>query len=197
MGAKKLKNQRTKAETKEKIKKASVKIPWGKIRLVVGLLWFLGIQAAGLLSPKSEFEKAKEGIMKNPADLGARLVLAEELLKNNQLEEAEKELKIISNFQIPISKKAQSANKVVLGTTSKANELWQQKQESDPGDLEVLIQKWQEILEEKPNYRDGWLKLALYLIKVGRINEAQEALQKAKELDPNYEVIEELEKLLP
>lgn len=191
------------AKRKAKIKKGGIKttISWGKIRLVIILLWFLGIQAAGIFSPKSKFEKAKERVAENPGDLEAHLVLSEELLQNNRLAEAEKELLVASKFQQidSLSANQLDSNNIqnVLGLeTSRLDALILQKQESDPRDLEVLIQKWQEILKEKPDYRDGWLKLALYLIKVERTNEAQEALERAKDLDPNYEVVGELEKLL-
>lgn len=165
----------------KKIKKA-LKISYEKIILIGLLGLLLGIQIKALFLPKSEFEEAKERVLKKTNDFKAHLILAEELLKNNRLEETERELNTISNNQ--------------MRATSKLEELWQEKQENDPQDLEILTQRWQEILQQKPDYRDGWLKLSLYLIKVGKINEAQEALEKAKELDPNYEVIKEIENLI-
>lgn len=185
----------------EKIKNKLPKISWEGVKLIIVLLLFSGIQAVGLFSPKSEFEKAKEMVIRNPQDFEARLVLAEELLQNNRMEEAEQELIIASRLQQWDNETIEqwgNENQSVLGKqASKLKELVLQKQENDPQDLEILIQRWQEILEEKPNYRDSWLKLALYLIRVGKIPEAREAIQKAKDLDPNYEVTRELEKFLP
>ena len=177
---------------RKKLKIESPRIIGEKIGLIGILALFLGTQAFSLLSPKSDFEKAKRRVVKNPADFEARLVLAEELLKNNQLKKAERELLIASKLQ-----QWDNSNQSILGQqTSKLEQLILQRQENDPGDLEILIQKWQKILTEKPDYRDGWLKLSLYLIKVGKTNEAQEALEKAKSLDPNYEVVREVEKFL-
>jgi len=178
-----------KKKSKVKSQKSKVRlseIPWSRLTLVVGLVLLLGIQVYSYFLPKSKFERAKERVIKNPADIGAHLVLAEELLKNNRLKEGETELEKITKLQAP-SSNISNENQVKL------EKLWQEKQENDPQDLEILIQKWQKVLEEKPDYRDGWLKMAVYLIKVRKINEAKEALEKAKELDPNYEIIREIE----
>jgi len=180
MGEKKLKRKN------KKLKIGLPKIPWEKVALFAVLMGLLGVQIYSFFLPKSKFERAKERVIKNPNDFGAHLVLAEELLKNNRLKEGETELEKITKLQAP-SSNISNENQVKL------EKLWQEKQENDPQDLEILIQKWQKVLEEKPDYRDGWLKMAVYLIKVRKINEAKEALEKAKELDPNYEIIREIE----
>jgi len=58
------------------------------------------------------------------------------------------------------------------------------------------IASWEKIVEEKPNFRDGWLQLAAAYAEVGNKEKAQEALNHAKVIDPNNENILSLEKLL-
>jgi tetratricopeptide (TPR) repeat protein len=56
--------------------------------------------------------------------------------------------------------------------------------------------EWEQILVEKPDYRDGWLQLSAIYAKMGNIPKAQETLNRAKAIDPNNEIIPSLEKLL-
>jgi cytochrome c-type biogenesis protein CcmH/NrfG len=61
---------------------------------------------------------------------------------------------------------------------------------------EILISQWQRVLGEKADFRDGWLKLAVYYLEIGETQKAKEVLEKAKSLDPNYEKIKEIEGIL-
>jgi len=152
------------------------------------LLLILGIQINGFLLPKSEFEKAKIGIVKHPDNLEAHLDLTEELIKNNRFKATEYEAEIIFSLQqnnLFQDKQSAQFKKLILV-----------KQENNPPDLKNLIQKWQKILQERPNYRDGWLKLAVYLTKLKMNNEALKALNNAKKLDPNYKITKEVEAFL-
>ena len=58
------------------------------------------------------------------------------------------------------------------------------------------IAAWEQILDERPDYRDGWIQLAAAYYKIGDKQKAKEALLKAKALDPTNEVILNFEKLL-
>lgn len=58
------------------------------------------------------------------------------------------------------------------------------------------IISWEKIVAEKPDFRDGWLQLAAAYIESGNKEKAQEALNRARAIDPNNEVIPSLEKLL-
>ena len=58
------------------------------------------------------------------------------------------------------------------------------------------ILAWEQILDERPDYRDGWIQLAAAYYKIGDKQKAKEALKKAKALDPTNEVILNFEKLL-
>ena len=55
---------------------------------------------------------------------------------------------------------------------------------------------WEQLLAEKPDYRDGWLQLSSLYAKMGNVEKAQKAFNQAKEIDPNFEELPSLEKLL-
>ncbi|MGB9706686.1 MAG: tetratricopeptide repeat protein [Microgenomates group bacterium] len=151
----------------------------------LGVVILIALSVLGsFFLPKNQFQLAKERLIKNPNDFEAHLVLAEEFLKNNQFEEAEKELKLAQ------------ANPQSVIRNQKIDELWRQKHYSDPKDIRQLITAWEKIVEEKPNYRDGYLQLAYLHYKIFESKKAKEYLEKALNLDPNYEPARELEKII-
>ena len=176
-----------------------------------GLAGVVAILTASLVSsflPKDEFQLLKQRLIRNPADFETNLQMAEKFLENNQLEEAERILLLaekISSFQFRAAgiasgdaRPVSSSEKRVLGeqANTKFNELWQQKRYSDPKDIRRLISAWEKIVEEKPNYRDGYLQLAILHYKLYENDKAKEYLNKALDLDPNYEPARELKKIL-
>ena len=58
------------------------------------------------------------------------------------------------------------------------------------------IYRWEKMVEDNPNYRDAWLQLSDLYYRLSEKEQALKALLKAKELDPNNEIIPSLEKLL-
>ena len=56
--------------------------------------------------------------------------------------------------------------------------------------------QWEKIVEEKPDCRDCWLQLSAAYLKLGEKIKARQALNSAKQIDPNNEHILSLEKLL-
>jgi len=55
---------------------------------------------------------------------------------------------------------------------------------------------WEQILTERPGYRDGWIYLAVAYSKLGNNERAKEALNHAKIIDPTNETILSFEELL-
>lgn len=174
-----------------------------------GLAGVVAILTATLVSfflPKDEFQLLKQRLIRNPNDFETHLELAERFLENNQLEEAERALLIADSLQASVDRKLTEKNaQDVLGETSllkpenwllKTKQLWQKKQYSDPEDIRKLISAWEKIVEEKPNYRDGYLQLAVLHYKLYENDKAKEYLEKALELDPNYEPARELEEII-
>jgi len=151
----------------------------------VALLLFLGLYP--LLSPTS-FEKAKNEVLKNPKNIQAHLSLAEEFLKNNQIDKAEEEL--LTTTQLD----SQESNQLgVLGISSGLEELWSKWRSQNPKEAEKEVQKWEQFLETTPTYRDGWVYLSFYYFKLGQEEKAKESLQKARNIDPLNNSIEKLE----
>ena len=150
------------------------------IILIISLSFFL---------PKNHFQRAKERLARDPNDFEAHLILAEEYLKNNQLEEAEKELLFAQQLQ-------KSGGGILGVAVSSLDQLWWKKQGSNPKDIKELISYWEEVVAEKPDYRDGYLRLALLHFKLYENKEAREYLEKALGFDPNFEPAKEMERIL-
>ena len=63
--------------------------------------------------------------------------------------------------------------------------------------LQQQVSAWEEIVKSKPDYRDAWLQLAKLHYEQQEINLAKFYVNKALELDPNYEVAQEFKRRLP
>ena len=163
---------------------------WGS---PTGIALFIFLLIGSFLYPQNEIQILKIRLLNNPYDLKNHLALAEKLLANNQFEQAEQALLLTQNLQI-----SNSTNQKVLGetTSSQLQELWQKKHYADPKDIQRLIDAWEKIVEEKPNYRDGYLQLAILNYKIYKIEEAKGYLNKALAIDPNFEPARELKKII-
>jgi cytochrome c-type biogenesis protein CcmH/NrfG len=62
-------------------------------------------------------------------------------------------------------------------------------------DQEAVYQ-WEKIVQEKPGCRDCWLQLSAAYLKLEEKTKAKQALNSAKQIDPNNEHLVSLEKLL-
>lgn len=56
--------------------------------------------------------------------------------------------------------------------------------------------KWEQILKERPDYRDGWIQLAAIYYQLGDKQKSKEAILKAKSIDPNNKTVLSFEKFL-
>jgi len=153
-----------------------------------GVALLLLITLYSIFSQKDPFQEAKNQVLKNPGDIQAHLDLAEEFLKNNMLDEAEKELTLVANLE--------KESPQVLGLASRFSQIKARWQAQDPDEIKKEIAKWERFLAETPTYRDGWLYLAFYHFKLGNQEEAEAALEKAKELDPLNPAAQELEEII-
>ena len=63
-------------------------------------------------------------------------------------------------------------------------------------EIEAEIEKWRNVVRERPDYRDAYFELALLTYRLERFGEARFYLRKVFELDPNFEAGRELEKAL-
>jgi tetratricopeptide (TPR) repeat protein len=185
-----------KVKTARKVSEHRAARAIGRFGAPAGVALMIILSLIPLFSPKTDFQKIKEKLIKKPTDFEAHLRLAEKFLENNQFEEAERALLLAQNRQQATDDR-EPKNKV-LGeeANTKLEELWARKHSSDPKDIQRLIAAWEKILEEKPDYRDGWLQLTVLHYQLYEDEKAKESLEKALELDPNYEVTKELEKII-
>ena len=161
---------------------------WGAPAGVALVALFL---VSSLFLPQSRFQQIKNSLQKNPDDFQAQMDLAEIFLAHHQFEEAEKILLLAQSQKI-------ASNPQVLGeqTEPKLEELWQKKISADPQEIKKLINAWEKIVEEKPNYRDAYLQLAYFHHLLFQKEEALQNLQKAVDLDPNYPWLEKMKQVL-
>lgn len=109
----------------------------------------------------SLFSKNSFDIAKDNED---HLYIGQELLKTNQIAQAEKEFILADADTTPIK-----------------------NIKAEPGKIKEEIVFWQKVVEEFPNYRDGYLKLAILNYKINRLFDAQKFLNKSLKIDPNSE----------
>jgi hypothetical protein len=79
----------------------------------------------------------------------------------------------------------------VLGATSdpiKLLSLW----ESEPLKLKSAYDYWSSITVSYPDYRDGFLMTATFAYQLGKTKEANQMMEKAYALDPNYKSTTEM-----
>jgi Tfp pilus assembly protein PilF len=173
--------QKPKNNFLSKFDRAAFKILLISGGILVSLLLFYSF-----FLPKDQFRQVKEKIFKNPQSLEARLELAEIYLENNQFKEAEKEL----GFLTEAIEELNDEQKVKL------NKLWEIKRAKDPEEIRSEADNWQKIIDQYPEYRDGYLQLAILHLKLGEKEKASQALEKAAELAPNYQAAKELEEII-
>ncbi len=67
---------------------------------------------------------------------------------------------------------------------------------SEPGKIDEEISYWEREVKIKPDYRDGHLQLAVRYYQLYKIEEAKLALEKAFQLDPNFETTKKLREII-
>jgi tetratricopeptide (TPR) repeat protein len=147
----------------------------------VGIGLIILLISLSLFLPKDQFQKAKENLVQNPRSLESYLALIEEYLRNNQVNEAEKQLLLAEQIQ---------------PSDYQVHQLWQKKKELSPEDIKELIKYWEKVVAEKPDYRDGYFQLALLYYKLYNNEKAKEYLEQSLILDPNFEPAKELKEVL-
>jgi len=127
----------------------------------------------------------KYSLLKND-NIDNHLNLADEFLINNRFKEAETEYLIIISRQ-----KNKKSNNII---NERVKQIYDSIQKIDM--LEKETTRWEKILNEKPNYRDAYLELAMLHFQLKRPLTAKEYLKTAIELDPNYYLSKELQKII-
>lgn len=141
-----------------------------EFRLILPIALFV-VLLLNTLTPKSQLELSKEAIQQNPAGPKPHLFLAQQLFVTNQFVHAQTEAKLADNTEM--LQKIQEA-------------------ENQSEDVQKQVIFWQKVVRTLPNYRDGYLKLAILNWKLYRPFEAKKYLDIALGLDPNNEVVKKL-----
>ena len=71
-----------------------------------------------------------------------------------------------------------------------------QAKQAEKRALEAEVIKWEEVVQEKPNYRDAYFELAVLSYRLNKIDDAKRYLTKVFALDPNFAPARELEQSL-
>lgn len=158
-----------------------------KIFLITTALGWVIYFSYLFLLPKDLFHQLRDRIFYNFNDITARLELIELYLNNNQFSEAENEINRLEKI---------SPNQLNKEQQTKLDQLREFKHTKDPQEIRSEVNQWEKILSAYPDYRDGWLKIAVLYARLKQPDKTQEALKKAVELSPNYEITQELQKLL-
>jgi len=160
----------------------------------VGVIFIFLLISGSFFYPQDEITRLKVYLLEHPSDLKANLLLAEKLLAQNQFEEAGKVL-LLSQKLIP-TENLQDNKVLGESTNSSLGELWQKKHQADPQDIKKLIALWEKIIEQRPNYRDGYLQLAALNYRIWQNEKAKEYLKQALIIDPNFEETQKLLKII-
>ncbi len=136
-----------------------------------------------LFSPASDFDKARMRVLKNPKDAHAHLVLSRIFKSAYDLEKALQEIQIASYLS--------SQDEVIKAEIASLYAL-----KDKPNQLQKELDYWQKISWQKSNYRDAFVQKAILEYQLKDTAGAKADLQKALELDPNYEYALKMQKNL-
>lgn len=77
-----------------------------------------------------------------------------------------------------------------------SQEKTKQKLIQQRSDIIASINRWQAIIEQHPNYRDAYIQLGREEYQIGDNQKAFDAVEKAKQLDPNNKNTIDIEKII-
>lgn len=84
-----------------------------------------------------------------------------------------------------------AGNGSVLGATTDPSVIlndWK----AEPQILKDKYNYWKKIIVQKPDYRDGYIISGILAYELGKVQEAKSLFTKARELDPNYKLPDDL-----
>jgi len=134
-------------------------------------------------NPSGNFSQWRLAAIKDYKDPQVHLELAREYSATNNLESARREL-LIGLSYVPENKELQKS----LGEVENLLQ--------EPDRVRKEIQQWEKISQDFPGYRDAYLQLTRLYYTLHQDEKAQEKLNKALELDPNFEPTQEMEEML-
>ncbi len=128
-------------------------------------------------------------VLLHPLSSTAHTTLATELWNQGLEKSAKHELELAEEFFIP-------AKTGVLGVTTAPKDLLTQW-ESEPSKKKALYVFWQQVIGNKPDYRDAYLQAGSLAYQLLNNKESLNYLEKAHVLDPNSHAINQLLGTIP
>jgi tetratricopeptide (TPR) repeat protein len=153
----------------------------GILTVFVSLLVF--VTAINIFYSFSGFNEYKTEALLHYSDSKTHIKLATIFIENNDFEHAQQELTIARQLA-PGDDNIRSELEFVSLLLSK------------PREIESEILKWEKITIEKPNYRDGFFRLAVLYYQTFNKDLAKKYVEKTLSLDPNFEPAKQFLELL-
>lgn len=167
-----------------------------KAVVLVAVAAFLALNLFWQLSTEpTRIRQAKLAVMLSPNDLSNHLLLTQKYLDQGNMKAVERELILAQNLSTRPASSFPLPTSSVLGVTLSPLKILE-KIKNEPQKIKDEIVFWEKIVADKPNYRDGYLRLALLNYQIYENQKARVYLERAKTLDPNFETTKELEKIL-
>lgn len=151
-----------------------------KFTLVILVCFVLLLNFLAFLYPSLD---SKDFVSREPENISYRIKLIDDMISMNDLRDAKREAGFLAGFypgNVYAQKKMNQVNML----------------EGRPREVMSQIVFWEREVRSKPNYRDGYLRLAVLFWQVYKDNEARNYLKRALEIDPNYPPSRELERVM-
>jgi hypothetical protein len=131
-------------------------------------------------------------VLRHTYDLDAKLSLARWYWKNDQKTQAKRETDIVKDMLNITSMPSTNYNNQVLGAMTSKLEETLLAFNPTPQKTNTEESFWKKIIEERPDYRDVYIILALLSYDRKSLSEAVFYKNKVLSLDPNYPLPKEL-----
>lgn len=155
------------------------------LAVVIGLFTSL---IFNIFFPKSsQLTKLKEELLISPFSFQSHFALGDFFRKRGAFLQAVEEFSLVKE----LAKLNQPVDEKILEKTNAHLHKIQQ----GPQLLENELNYWQEIVADKPDFRDAYLQMAAIAYQLRRLDEAKAYIDKARKLDPNFEPAKKLEEL--
>jgi len=156
-----------------------------KLTFLFFIFYFLFLNLHSSLFPENEkLDQALKRVLNYPFQSKSHELLAKIYLESSHLKAAQKELSLAKELSSPDLINLKELEEVV------------EKAKKEPEKIRQEISFWEEIIKEKPDYRDAYFQLAVLNYKIGNHQQAKKWLKEVFNLDPNFEPVKKLEKLV-
>lgn len=129
--------------------------------------------------------------IQNPLSINIHVNLAQSLWSAGLTTNAQNELVYASSLKATLTPNSQ-----VLGASTIDPGVILNNWQHERGNLERELNYWQNIVAEKPDYRDAYLELAALAYRLSRYQEAKNYLDQALTLNPNNALLSKFSEII-